>query len=306
MTDTIRGLLNKKPFLLLDGSMGQELLHRGVPDDPFYWASHALENNAAVVRRLHADYIDAGADIVTTNTYATNLDRFRRSGETGRFVVLNRLACEVAREAIEQSGRRDVLLAASLPPLRASYRPEQVPAFEQALDEFGRHAAVLADFVDLFLCETMSSAAEGRAAATAACAVANGRPVFVSWTLEDGGSCRLRSAEPVTEAIDAVADLAVSGYLVNCSEPESVSAAMPDLCRGGAAVRGGYANGFANLLTDCADGAGSLEFGRRRDLNPAAYAAFARGWLSAGANLVGGCCEIGPAHIAELHALRRG
>lgn len=296
-------LLSKRKALILDGGMGQELLHRGVTDDPLLWSATALEDNAQVVRELHRDYLNAGANILTTNTYATNIHRFRHDPEPDRFERLNRLAGEIARGVIDESGRDDAYLAASLPPMRGSYRPDQVLPFQQMLDEYAPQAAILSDYADLFLCETMSSSQEGRAAALAALAAAGSRPVWVSWTLADGGSDRLRSGETLDEAIAALDGLAVTGYLINCCSPESVSAAIPTLCAHDVAVKGAYANGFIKVPDSWLIGDGADVLGKRIDLDPDAYACHAADWLAAGANLIGGCCEIGPAHIMRLQAL---
>lgn len=300
----IAQLLASRGTLILDGSMGQELLHRGVPDDPVLWSATALQDNAAAVEALHAAYLAAGADILTTNTYATNLNRFRADRSLARFERLNRLAGEIARDAITVSERDDALLAASVPPMRGSYRADQVLSFDRMLEEYAPQVEILADYVDIFLCETMSSAEEGRAAATAALAVAGERPVWVSWTLQDGGSDRLRSGESLAEAIAALASLGVSGYLVNCCSPESASLALPQLADRDVTVKGAYANGFVAIPDTWLKGDGADVLGKRTDLDPAAYARYAEEWIAAGANLVGGCCEIGPAHIAEIAALR--
>ena len=288
-------------ILLLDGGMGQELLHRGIADDPLLWSATALVDNANVVKALHSDYLDAGADVITTHTCATNLRRF--GADRGRFERVNRLAGDIARSAIDDCGRTGIILAGSLPPTRGSYRPEQVPPFERMLEEYRPQVEVLADYVDVFLCETMSSAEEGRAAATAARQAGRGKPVWVSWTLQDGGSDRLRSGEPLARAQQALQGLDVEAHLVNCCSPESATRAMPTLARGDARRFGAYANGFVAVPPDWIDADGADALGKRRDLDPAGYATHARRWLDAGATLIGGCCEIGPTHIAALRQL---
>ena len=94
--------------------------------------------------------------------------------------------------------------------------------------------------------------------------------------------------------------ISAAAVLVNCSTPEAVSVAMPVLSRFGLPF-GAYANGFTRItqafLTD-APTVDALE--QRRDLGPAEYARFAMGWVARGATIVGGCCEVGPAHIEEL------
>ena len=287
--------------VLLDGGMGQELRHRGLPEHPL-WSAHALMITPQKVMAVHLDYIAAGARIITTNSYATTRGRLEAAGAGDRFEELNRMAGELAGWAREDSGRQ-VLIAGSLPPLAGSYRPDRVGAFAEIEPLYREQAEILAPFVDLFLCETMGSGAEARAAAAGA--AATGKPVWVAWTLEDGGSRRLRSGETIAEAAAQLEDLPVGGFLANCCAPESITAAMPELAalaaaRGTDAV-GGYANGFARIPDDWdIVKMGVSALGRRHDLDAEAYAGHAAEWIAAGAKVVGGCCEIGPAHIARL------
>jgi S-methylmethionine-dependent homocysteine/selenocysteine methylase len=91
----------------------------------------------------------------------------------------------------------------------------------------------------------MSSAAEGRAAAKAACQT--GVPVWVSWTLHEDRSGRLRSGETIGEAVAALSDLPLTGFFVNCCAPASITRALPDLLTTSARYVGGYANTFAPI-----------------------------------------------------------
>ena len=148
----------------------------------------------------------------------------------------------------------------------------------------------------------MSSAAEGRSAARAA--LQTGVPVWVSWTLHEDRSGRLRSGETVKEAVAAVSGLPVAGFLLNCSAPESITQALPDLLATGARYVGGYANTFAPISEDWRldgdkDSDGWLAL--RQDLDPESYAAHVADWLEAGATVVGGCCGTGPAHIGLIY-----
>ncbi|RVD21919.1 homocysteine S-methyltransferase family protein, partial [Mesorhizobium sp. M4B.F.Ca.ET.017.02.2.1] len=147
-----------------------------------------------------------------------------------------------------------------------------------------------------FLCEPMASADEARAAVTAA--AESGKPVWVSWTLADHGTPRLRSGETIAAASRALGDLPVVARLVNCCRPEAVSAALPDLIALGGPV-GAYANGFTSI--EALKHGGTVDvLHARHDLDPRAYADQAIGWVEAGALIVGGCREVGPTPIAAL------
>lgn len=290
-------------IVLLDGGMGRELRARGVPIPETIWSANALLVAPDTVRDVHRDYIKAGADIITINTYGVIRDDLAKEGIEHRFAELNRLAAELARQAREEAGR-DVLIAGSLPPLRGSYRPDLVGPFHEIEPRYREQAEILAPLVDLFICETMSSAAEAHAAATAACST--GRPVWVSWTLHEDRSGRLRSGETVAEAAQAIAGLPVSACLCNCCAPESIAAAIPSLAGLDVARVGGYANGFRPVPEDWQldgekEGDGLLPL--RDDLGPDSYAGHVGGWISGGATVVGGCCGTGPAHIARLKQL---
>lgn len=293
----------KKRPIILDGGMGRELRFRGVEILPTIWSASALLSAPSVVRDVHRDYIDAGAEIITTNTYGIIRNELAREGIEERFADLNRFACELAIEARDQSGRH-VKIAGSLPPLNGSYRPDRVWPFKVIEPLYREQSEVLAPYVDFFICETMASAAEGFAAATAACST--GKPVWVSWTLHEDRSGRLRSGETVNEAIDALRGLPVAGFLANCCAPESILSAMPDLAATGAEFVGGYANTFTPVPeTWTLDGSeptsGFIDL--RQDLDPDSYGAHVNAWLDAGATVIGGCCGTRPAHIRRIAEL---
>ena len=155
---------------------------------------------------------------------------------------------------------RPIAIAGSLPPLRGSYRPDLVGTHDEILPLYREQVELLAPYVDLFLCETMSSAAEGLAAATAA--AESGKPVWVSWTLHEDQSGRLRSGESVSEAAAAIAHLPVAAFLANCCAPESISAAMAEL----AALE---ARAGGRLCQCLPAGAQGLGHGPRRPAAPA-------------------------------------
>jgi S-methylmethionine-dependent homocysteine/selenocysteine methylase len=290
--------------VLLDGGMGRELWFRGVEILPTIWSANALLVAPDVVRDIHRDYIAAGADVITTNTYGVVRHELAREGIEHRLRELNELAGQLAVEAREGAGR-EVWIAGSLPPQSESYRPDLVLPPETIEPLYREQAEILAPYVDLFICETMSSAAEAVSAATAACAT--GKPVWVSYTLHEDRSGRLRSGESIAEAVRALDGLPVTGILANCCAPESITAAMPELRATGATFFGGYANTFAPVPeTWSFDGSEPSDglLGLRDDLEPAAYRDHAHDWLAAGATLIGGCCGTRPAHIALLAAGR--
>jgi len=281
---------------LMDGGMGQELIARSQHPIHPLWSAYVMLQEPDIVRDVHLDYIAAGARMITVNAYSVTGPRLEAQGIAEQFHALQEAACRLAREAREAGDGESVAIAGCLPPLERSYRPELVLPHAEAVAEYRRIVEVQAPHVDLFLAETMATADEARAAAEAA--AETGKPVWISWTLKDGGDPHLRSGETIAEAADALAGLPVAARLVNCCHPESIDAALPALAALPGPV-GAYANGFHSVRPLQAGGTvGELE--AREDLGPDAYAAFALGWVEGGVSLVGGCCEVGPRHIAAI------
>jgi S-methylmethionine-dependent homocysteine/selenocysteine methylase len=298
--------------LLLDGGMGRELLKRGVPILTHIWSGTALLESPDIVRQVHADFIAAGADIITTNTYGIARRRLAEAGIEDQYRELNLAAARLANEARNDSGR-SIAVAGSLPPLTRSYRPDLVKSVGELIPLYREQAEILEPHVDLFICETMSSASEAFAAATAA--VETGKPVWVAWTLHDDNSGRLRSGETVTEAAKCLENLPIEGFLANCCAPESITAALPEFATIGRGRFGGYANTFLPIKPegpsygeqklDPSDWkryeAAALPF--RDDLPPKAFAEHARRWHRSGAHILGGCCGASPDHIAQIRCI---
>jgi S-methylmethionine-dependent homocysteine/selenocysteine methylase len=287
------------PVVLLDGGMGQELLRRTRAAPTPLWSAQVMIDHPESVEDLHLDYIRAGARVITINAYSAEPTRLGNYGLEGRFAELQRRACTLALRARDRTGAEgaDVRIAGCLPPLEWSYRPEIARDAAEAEPVFARVVAEQAPHVDLFLCETMS--ASGEAAGAARAGADSGKPVWVSWTVAERETARLRSGESVADAAAALAGTPVEAVLVNCSSPEAVGAAMPALAATGRPF-GGYANGFAPFDEGHAVGSTVESLAARTDLGPDAYAGHAMRWVAAGAAIVGGCCETGPAHIAAL------
>ena len=292
-------------FCILDGGMGRELLRRGAPFAQPQWSALALMQAPEVVKAVHADFIAAGAQVITTNSYALVPFHIGEAVFAGRAQELAALAGRLAREAADECGKA-VRVAASLPPLFGSYRPDLFDA-DRAAEIAAPLIAGQAPFADLWLLETQSSLAEVQT--LRALLPRDGKDVWVSFTLEDDKVCdvpRLRSGEAVAEAVAALPALDVQALLFNCSHPEVMGEALrvarAALDAAGCAARlGVYANAFVAHGEDEAalpanDGLDAV----REDLSPEAYADFARLWRTLGADTVGGCCGIAPAHIAAL------
>lgn len=280
---------------LLDGGMGQELVARSGDEPTSLWSTRVMIDHPGMVRSIHEDYFAAGATVATTNTYAGHHDRLVRFDLDHLFEALHLRALVEAHEA---KGKRAARIAGSIGPLTASYRPDLAEPVEIAAPKYAEVARILSPHVDMILCETMSSLAMAEAAALGA--EASGKPIWLSVSVDDHDGTRLRSGEPVADLAGVVERHPVAALLANCSVPEVMEAALGEL-RGLGRPFGAYANGFTHIsdgfLTDAPT---VTALTHRHDLTPEKYGDFAMTWIALGATIVGGCCEVGPAHIAHL------
>jgi len=282
---------------LLDGGMGQELLRRSSRAVTPMWSADIMLNESILVRNLHREFIESGARVITLNTYTATPQRLKRENELDQLENLHQLAMNAAQEAIKLAQRNDVAIAGCLPPLVASYRPDVSLSFEDSLATYRHLVELQSPASDLFICETMSSITEARAACTAA--LESGKPVWVALTVSDKHPQQLRSGESLEDALQALASFDTQATLLNCSQPEAITACWSLLKMKNRKV-GAYANGFLSV-DSLYPGDTVEELETRQDMSPQQYAEHAMSWARNGASIIGGCCEIGPAHIKALH-----
>lgn len=287
--------------IVLDGGLGRELLRINAPFKQPEWSALALYEAPDLVAKAHRNFIDAGAEVITTNSYALvpfhiGEERFRR--DASRLV---RLASSLARKEADSSDH-SVLVAGSIPPALGSYRPD---IFDRARAQ-EIHTVLVegqAGYVDFWLAETISSIPE--AAAINDLLTTTSLPKWFSFTLEDENVVRptLRSGEGVESAVDFAAKAGAERLLFNCSHPEvmleALTIAQAAIKGLGTSLKlGVYANAFTGNDVRSAANAGIS--GIRGDLDPSTYAQLASEWLDAGATAIGGCCGITPDHISQL------
>ncbi|MFT4654687.1 MAG: S-methylmethionine-dependent homocysteine/selenocysteine methylase [Patiriisocius sp.] len=282
---------------LLDGGMGQELLRRSSRAVTPMWSADIMLNEPMLVRDLHRDFIDSGARVITLNTYTATPQRLKRENQFSQLKNLHQRAMNAAKEAIEFSQCDTVAIAGCLPPLVASYRPDVSLSFEDSLATYRQLVELQAPASDLFICETMSSISEVRAACTAA--LESGKPVWVALTVSDEHPGQLRSGESLVDALLALESFDTQATLLNCSQPEAISACWPLLKMKQHKI-GAYANGFLSV-DSLYPGDTVEELEVRQDMSPQQYADHAMKWAKNGASIIGGCCEIGPTHIKALY-----
>lgn len=278
--------MNSK-LLLLDGATGTELNRRGLDTGLPLWSANALTSDAGlnVLRDVHLDYLKAGADIITTNTFRAHRRVLAGKGFSAHELTLRAVA--TAREAVAEIGT-PALVAGSLSSLEDCYRPDLVPPDDECLAEHTERIEHLMEGgVDLLLIETMNSIREAVIAAKVA--TATGLPTWVAFVCDKKG--RILSGETLTHAAERLIPLGVKALGVNCMPAHTVAQPLTEL-RG---ICGedyplmAYGNiGYVDeeqgwINTDSTD--------------PEGYLKHAQSWL---AQIIGACCGSTPEHIRKL------
>jgi S-methylmethionine-dependent homocysteine/selenocysteine methylase len=280
---------------ILDGGMGRELQRSGAPFRQPEWSALALIEAPEFVTKAHESYALAGAQVITTNSYAIVPFHIGEERFTSGGLRLSSLAGSIARDV---AAAHCIKVAGSLPPVLGSYRPDlfEVKAARKILSVL---IEGLKPYADIWLAETLSTL--GEAELVGEMLIGDERPLWLSFTLNDEGPAMLRSGESIEAAAALAFKLGAKAILFNCSAPEVMADAvhMAKLALGNAEISiGVYANGFAHTDEEVDANAGLRQI--REDLDPPRYLNWAQKWVHAGADMVGGCCGIGPEHISAL------
>jgi enediyne biosynthesis protein CalE2 len=296
--------------VVLDGGIGTEVLKR-----TDRWVRNGIESSPDVIRQIHREYLDAGADVVTANTFQIarhtflnffhDLDHMRAIGAPGlenRAAELQAMAVGYARDAVREAGAEDrVAIAGSIAPLNHAFRSDLAPDPAQAREEHADTARGLAAAgVDLILLETMNTLGEARAALDGA--KTTGLPVWVSLVPDAEG--HTLGGDPLADAASLLDDGAAA-VLVNGAPPEVVDRAAAVLAGTGKSPVGAYA-----LIGRYAPPSWKMDFYPRflhcDETTPEDYCAHARSWVDAGARIVGGCWGTTPDHVRAVAAALDG
>ena len=280
--------------------MGNELLARRSDLVSGLWSAQYLIDAPQLVKEIHLEYINAGADLITTNTYSTIPSYLSKKNVENRMPELIGLAGKLAREAADDS-EKEIIVAGSLPPLEESYRPDLVIDAEEAIPIYEVLIKELTPFVDIFICETMSSIKEMQHVMEALNNLDNKKPVWISWTLKEDKKNRLRSGESIEEAFNASATIKPEAYLFNCTDPYAITEGIKVLKQLTQKPIGGYPNVFNVPDGWTLDNDIQVSV---RDLSIEKFLEFAEEWRKLGASIIGGCCGIGPRFIKAISDLK--
>lgn len=316
--------------IILDGGMGRELERIGAPFQQPEWSAHALIESPHYVSQVHRNFINAGAEIITTNTYALVPFHIgeKRFNEQGADLI--KLAAKLARDCVDltyvsdadvgdesnvdvnNSGKANskVLVAGCIPPVLGSYRPDLF-SIAQAKPLLEALIVNQEPNIDFWLAETISSIAE--ASMVKSRTAQTSKPTWIAFTVKDeiNTESQLRSGETVFDAVSQIAGQHVSAILFNCSAVEVMESALINAKQAlatlgleGKVQLGVYANNFPPIgeLREANNDEGLSII--RKDISPIKYREFVSAWINAGASIVGGCCGVSAEHIKKLAKLK--
>ena len=292
VTQRWQEILSRGGRVLIDGGTGSELRRRGMPLDAALWSALAPLTHYELLRGIHADYVAAGADVITTNTFAATRFVLEAADRANELAAIHARAVQAAREARDTSGR-EVAIAGSISCLPPRFDVHAYPDERTERAAYRELAETLVDAgVDLLVLEMLQ---ETRHAPLACEAVGDvGVPVWL------GVSCRLGVGDalvgfdfplvPLEHCLDVLLPFEPAAVSVMHSPVAAVGPALD-------AIRARWP-GPLGAYPELGDGA------RAPAASPDALAAHAQDWLARGARIVGGCCGTTPQHILALAALR--
>ena len=281
--------------IIIDGGTGTEVERRGVPQLEDAWNGGAALSHPDILRGVHADYIRAGAEIIISNTFATNRHAMRDAGESANFEAYNRRGVELAIEAREETGIDSTLVAGGI-----SYWSwtNKHPTLEAWTESVAEQAHIMKDAgADLIMLEMIIDTK--RMLATLQGVQRAGLPVWVGLTcgmtdqksLADEVEPTLRNGDLLGDALNELAEHKVDVINIMHTDVNLIDRCLAAVRENWAKPYGVYAHsgGYVEhewVFTDVIDA---------KDYNEASQR-----WLASGAQIIGGCCGIGPHHIYHL------
>jgi homocysteine S-methyltransferase len=288
--------MTPRNIFLIDGATGSELDRRGVDISMPLWSARALieaPEPPKILKQVHLDYLNAGAQAITANTFRTHQRSLAKAGNGDRTEELTQLAVAIARSACDE-GKPDALVYGSVAPLEDCYSPELAPDIETCKQEHGQMIQCLVEAgVDLVLIETMCSAHEAIAAAEAARELTP-NAWAISFCLSTDGLGFLLDGTHISEVIPAIEDSQFVG--INCvpapmlaDQVQHLRQVLPDNIPIAAYGNVGYADEDGGWVSTDA-------------VKPNRFAEYAMQWVDSGASIIGGCCGTTPKTIASIQS----
>mgnify|MGYP001195252258 FL=1 len=302
-----------KKVRILDGGMGQELLAKGLVSKGSLWSASALldNKNHQLVIDTHLSFINAGAEVIVTNTFTTRRIRMEQNQVNHQFDFANKKACELALKA-KKISKKNILIAGGLPAQSETYR---VDKREKNIIEkdFYDQATIINPYVDFFYLDVISS---GREIEIALKVIEKlNKPVLVGIHIKKDG--KLPSGETITEIVERYKNDNWLGLVAACVSLEIIDLTCNEIKKlnvpfGFKANLWGVEEPFPSSIYNPIYKAEfneigkypNLSMGKRENVNGKVFYEFAKKIMKKGATILGGCCETNSSHIKELSKLK--
>jgi homocysteine S-methyltransferase len=283
--------------LLADGAMGTVLYSRGITINRCYDELNLTDPR--LILSIHEEYLQAGAEILETNTFGANRFRLARHSLAGKVAEINAAGVQLARQAadhLKEKQAGDAWVGGSIGPLGVRLEPLGKTGLDEAREAFSEQIAALAAAgADLLIIETMPALVEAHQALIAARETAPDLPVLVMVTVDDDSNC-LDGSSPA-QAAALLTEWGADAIGVNCSTgPATVLTAIEAM------------RGATDLPLAAMPNAGMPRAVEGRNIylcSPEYMASFARKAILAGVQIVGGCCGTTPNHIRAMRSAMR-
>ena len=276
--------------ILLDGATGTECERRGVPQVVNTWNSGAALSHPEIVRAIHEEYIECGAEIIITNTFSSSRHCLRSAGIEDRFEELTSAAVRLANEARSASNKSGLLVAGGI---THWIWTKDKPSIKELETNTRDQAALMASGgCDLIMLEMLSHV--DRLLACVDGAKASGLPVWAGVSAKpiDGRMCLL-GGEPLEDALTALNEKDVPLISVMHTEVDYIEACLDILNTHWHGAVGVYAHVCQFSQDDTTAIFDDM-------ISPADYVQASKRWMNQGVQLIGGCCGVRKEHICEL------
>jgi S-methylmethionine-dependent homocysteine/selenocysteine methylase len=289
--------MDKEKLILIDGGMGQELIYRSKIKPDNLWSARVMLDNYNLVVDLHKDFIKAGAEAITLNTYSVTPQKLKRNNLEDMFNTLQKSAIKAANQAIHSSEtEKKIQLLGCLPPLIMSYKASIGMEKKEAIETYQRIVDIQQPFVDIFCCETVCSIEE--AIIVTEVALQSDKKVWLSFCVKEEDGTTLRSGEKLEDALKEFDTSEVNSFLVNCAPPEAISKSI-NVMKNFSKPFGGLPNGFETVnFLDVGNDVSILE--KRNDFSIDKFVQDMLSYIRNNASIVGGCCEVSPEYISAV------
>ena len=291
-----------KQVRILDGGMGQELLNRGVKTHGSLWGASALlkKKYHKVVVKTHLDFINAGAQVIVTNSFGSRKRRLIENNLAQKYAKLNKLAGALAKKAVTKS-KKNILIAGSLPPQNFTYMADLGRDKTFIRNSFRSQAKYLRPYVNFFYLDVMSSYEECKIGLEAIKDLKKEVLIGIHLRKKD----KLPSGEKFFTVVKKLEKYKPLGFVASCVSVEDVSKIIKDSKKISYPL-GFKINAFRHIPIGWKPDAANpnLQLGMRKDLTPKKFLKICKKFKKFGAKIIGGCCEISPRHIRQLKKLK--